>query len=706
MDPSVFQRYDYDGDVTPPKVVHEHLKAHDARMRKGREDLALAKAAYTTSYWEHVREGKDKDATTIEIEVNRIHGAVGAYLAALYPRANRVVLAADPAGRGDPVKAQLAQNRWLTGRRIHQRIMSALRQALLFPGCGAKVGFHPGRGNPLDRVWLRIVPYWEMLLDQDVTDAEDERFRGHVYHQSKIEVEREYGLTGLKGGARKDFLAESGALPEADRPKDDQGRAPEDYKAFVRLMEVCNLKDTFRDPTTGNEYLGRMEVYVLGQGELSKCPVWMGPLPFTMTDGSPLAHIEPLIFNCEPEFPNRGISGVKKLMPQQREINVYRTLLAASSRKDTRQYVYRKGSVGADAATKLTAGVDGLMIEVAEDYGGSLADIVHLVPTGPVSGNIIQYMALAEQDFDRALGASPNARGQITKATAFEVQTTQMYTESEFGLHGAIKDEWLSKVVRLANRAIIGAMQNTGDSAGAYAGTKVDLAPVGARPDELGGASVGAQATAAATAEVTAGPAPMVDEGMSGGGVEVGATSAVIEQQVLVLQERNERLAVTVADLDADFEISFVEGSRTPLTDAAMQQNLVALLPSYVQMAKAAGIPDAVLATAWLKAAADQFNLPKDLHPEEMLAAAQKVEKPKPKKGGDAGPLLQRIAKLPPPEALEALGTLVEGNAELSAAVQEAMGLPPEEQARAVAAILQAVGSAGADPSMAAMEAG
>jgi hypothetical protein len=46
---------------------------------------------------------------------------------------------------------------------------------------------------------MRVIPWWEMVLDSDVGDSEDERFRGHVYYRPKIEVEEEYGLTDLSG---------------------------------------------------------------------------------------------------------------------------------------------------------------------------------------------------------------------------------------------------------------------------------------------------------------------------------------------------------------------------------------------------------------------------------------------------------------------------------------------------------------------------
>ena len=46
-----------------------------------------------------------------------------------------------------------------------------MRQGLLYPGCGMKLGYEAGYGNPLDRVFMRVFPWWECVLDADVASA-------------------------------------------------------------------------------------------------------------------------------------------------------------------------------------------------------------------------------------------------------------------------------------------------------------------------------------------------------------------------------------------------------------------------------------------------------------------------------------------------------------------------------------------------------
>ena len=720
-----YQLSDFDDDALSPLLVMEQLKAHDKRMRQGRGQWALAKAAYMTRYWEHLRGDKSTDGksqlTDVDVEVNRLWGVLSAYLGALYPRANRAVFGADPDGTGEPEKAELATNRLLSSARIHSRIMSGLRQALLYPGCGGKVGYHPGHGSALDRVWVRVIPWWEMVLDSDVTDAADERFRCHAYYQPKKEVEKEYDLEDLVGTSRQDFLDSSGLSESSNQTRSfrkNQRKAPSDEGAFVRVLEVCNLKDTIKDDHDDSiTYQGRLEIYVLGQGELSKVPIWMGPLPFASPDGTPLPHIVPLVFNHEPEFPLRGVAHSTRILPQIQELNAYRSFMAMATRKDTRQYVTRKGTFNSDEMTELTEGSDGLILQVAEDFERPLSEAVYPIPTAPISANIDRYLKEVENDLERGIGSSPQARGIVTKATAFEVQTVQQYTESDFGMHAMIKDEWLSDIVRVVLRALIAAMQDFGDSAGAYDEQEVELAEVGAISDEEGSPGeedVEEQEEAAEEAEEEGSAAPHVDdkeiddirpeEDEETDDIrpeEDEEADLAVEAQAMVLRDRNNMVEVSVEDLDANFEISFVEGGRTPLNDTSMQQNLVGLLEPYMALWDQAqkGGPMGIFARNYMKTIAERFDLPRDLHPEEMEAAMQEEDKTKeemspedaemaeaaqPQQGGSLDALLQ----LPPEQAIAQLRQVFADDPKVQQMLDQIEQLPPEQQAEVIAQLV------------------
>ena len=753
-DESKYQDRDFSNDELPPEFIKQHLLAHDKRMRDGRNDWALAKACYTTNYWKHIRttgQGNKKDyskKTDIDVEVNRLWGIIGSYLSALYPRASRAVVTPDPAGRGDASKAEIALNRWLSSNRIHTRVMTSLRQAVLYPGCGAKIGYYPGRGNPLDRVWMRVIPWWEMLLDSDVGDAEDERFRGHLYYRPRIEVEQEYGLQNLTGTSRDDFLEGSASLNDRSKRKNQrQKQADSDNSAFVRVLELCNMRDVWKDPQNPDIiYEGRLEIYVLGQGKLSEKPIWMGPLPFAGVDGDPLPHIVPLIFNHEPEFPLRGLSHSARVLPQLRELNSYRSFMAMATRKDTRQYITRKGTFGADELTDLTEGNDGLILQLDADYDKPLGDAIVPIANSPISGNIDQYMAIVSEDLERNIGMSPAARGIVTKATAFEVQAVQQYTESDFGLHASIKDEWLVQLLSVVLRALISCMQDLGDSAGAYEDQEVALAEVGALSigeskddDADGDQSVSEsdeneedsdgdeQAKVADEQYEDAEQEPFVEEDSIEGIKEDEYEPGKIEAEKLVLRDRREFVEVMVEDLDAAFDISFIEGGGAPMDEVAKQQNLLGLLEPFTMLWGAVneGGPNATMARAYMKAIVEKFDLPKDLHPDELEAKASEEAgmvaeggattdeeimigatdiqegAPPPPGGpmppGPAGqPDLSQLMNMPPDQAIATLREVFANDPDMQQMLNQLDSLPPEQQAEMIGSMVSASGAPGA----------
>ena len=787
-------------DQITSKLVHEFVRSHDKYSRNNRKDWSLYKHTYMTRYWEYMTGDdmpkRNRRLREVEVEVNRLWGVITSYLSALYPRASRVVLGPDPAGKGDPQKAELAINRLLASRKIHERVMSALRQSLLYPGSGIKVGYHHGRGSSLDRVWMRVIPIWEMLLDNEVSDADDERFRGHLYYRPKHEVEKEYGLEDIAGTRRVDFL--SGADTVADsknnRPRYDKSA---DDNNFVRVLEFCNLVDHYVDPENPDiKYEGRLEIYVLGQGNDSKKPVYVGPLPFARHDGEPMAHIVPLIFNYEPEYPLRGIAHVRRLMPQFKELNAYRSYMAMATRKDTRQYVTRKGTFNAEEMTLLTEGHDGLILEVESGFERPLGDAILPIQNSAISSNIQSYVRDVETDIERVIGTSPQARGIVTKATAFEVETVQQYTESEFGLHATIKDQWLSNLTELLLRALIACMQDDGDSSGAYEDQAIDVAEVGAEPQdtqteqkselveetfdkdrikslaEIAGIDVesdefkdlasqittkrelddmtpeelnllghtlsgraldekqatdekeAAQVDEALAKNTASLQEPLVDEDVVPSmGIDKVGDDYKVKQETLILRERSEQIIVTVEDLDADFEITFVEGGRTPLSDSVMQQNLVALLQPYSTLWQTASLggPAGVFAKNYMKVLAERFDLPKDLHPEELdseLAMQEESQKSKPQQPAgpeaqaapeaqadpeqpagpgaeapaDADPaaIIAEIAQMPPDQALAAMAEIFGDNPEVMQILEQIAQLPPEEQTEAIGQVLEA----------------
>jgi hypothetical protein len=442
--------------------------------------------------------------------------------------------------------------------------------------------------------------------------------------------------------------------------------------------------------------------------------------------------------------------------------------------------------------TLLTEGHDGLILEVDSGYERPLADAILPIQNAPISANIQNYLSTVEVDLERVIGTSPAARGIVTKATAYEVETVQQYTESEFGLHAAIKDQWLANLTELMMRALISCMQDDGDSSGAFEAQSVDVAEVGAsaqddqptEPEEkepetfdrakiislaemigvdvndddfkdlaskitmkrelddmteeelnlLGSTLAGRtgditkaederekeQTEMALVRNTAALQEPLVDDSVVPplGLFEDDDSYKIVSEQIL-LRDRNEQIVVSAEDLDANFLISFVEGGRTPLSDAAMQQNLVALLEPYSALWQTAnqGGPVGVFARNYMKVLAERFELPKDLHPEELDAELKMQEQeqpdqasappdqpePQPPEDGGTPPdqqaegapspqdVVAQLSQMPPDQALLALNEMFADNPQVMQVVQQIQSLPPEEQPGAIAQFLEAL---------------
>ena len=193
----------------PNKRVMEKITAFDRVMDGDRVKMSLSKAIYCTKFWEYLRglDAEDQILKTDDVEVNKIKPALASYLANLYPREMKYSCGVSPYTSGDPQKAALLINDFMNSSSTRQKILSLSRMALLYKGAGAKVGYDPA-SEGYDRVWMRAIPYWEMMLDRDVHDLDDQRFIGHISYQLKAEIAEKYDIDpdDLSGTAKSDWL--------------------------------------------------------------------------------------------------------------------------------------------------------------------------------------------------------------------------------------------------------------------------------------------------------------------------------------------------------------------------------------------------------------------------------------------------------------------------------------------------------------------
>ena len=622
---------------------------HDKVMDDLRDEMAETKAIYETKWWEHyVRMGTRKGIFRggykwdgAEIEVNRLRRMIRTYLGALYPRSSRVVCEADPRDRGTPQVGQAVLNDWWKKPYGYLTVDHAVMMALILPGAGLKVGYDPGTANPIERVWMRPIPPWELVLDRDAPSWEDERFRGHLYQAPIEEVVARYPqLDGkLKGARRVDYFENTSLTgnpnPNVNLPTQS---VPGEY---VRVFEFLNLRDSYVS-ATGEVYKGRLEVYVLDQSDdVSGAPVVVTPLPFQDADGRDLPNIEPLVFDHEVGYPFRALAPAKTVMPQQTELNKVRTAMARDTRRNARKFAYLDGALSQDELDKLTNGIDGQGVKIPPDM--PIEKAIRQFDVQPLSADNIRYMQIVEADLDRVSGPSQNAQGQSINTTAYEVQTIQLFAEEEIRYHALLLMGTLARVSRLVQRAVIAAGKDSGDSEGGLEMEPVtDLGPVEGD-------------------EAAPPPAPRMTKTMT--------RPKVHAFEPFTLKDGEERLTVTEEALNGDFPITFVDADTTPVNRQTMLQFMTgAGLQGYMQLWALAikGGAEGMLAERAMQHIAEAMNLPKDMHPGAMKAAlkrevaeAERVSaKKKPPPG--VGAALAPSSPATPSTPADALASLLE----------------------------------------------
>lgn len=671
-------------EFTPARVFAE-IDSFDSYMQDERKSLRLHKALYDTRFWDFANgpgtgrttnmanAGNYAGNRTPYIEVNEMNVVVNAYVAALHKATQRVSCTPDLLGRGDPEKWEAVLNAWLGLKAQKERIVRAFRQAEVWAGCGLKIATVSGTAPAHERVQLRVVPWWEVMLDRDVSDEADERFRGHIYWTPKAALLRRYPKLvhrNIVGQPRVDFLAPGGS-DVANNPSAVQRKktAPQDTPApgtaknaaesdCVRVCEFYNLTDTIT--IDGVEYQGRLEVYLVGQDESFREPIHVDALPFANASGAPLPNIVPVIFDYELEFPYHGIAPTTRMVPQMVEKNLVRTGMARSIRLNARKGIIRPGALGSNQNDVLMNGDDMAFALAAAGFDKPLSDAVWMVPNHDMASDVFRYNEILTADGQATKATPPSTEGRFGKAgtTAYEVQTAALAHENAVAIHAGIFLSAFEDALRLVICGIILNLTQVADSAGGNDGA-VTLGADTARPATTEDVTpeaqaVDAQAAAAAQAEGAVAPLRVT---AAPGVAEVSRGRVVMTQDVLRIQKGKETLTVTVDDLDGEVQIQFVEGIRTPMTDAAKQQTLMAIQEPYMKLWEMVvkGGPMGILAEKFMRAMHDRFDLPDDLSVDNLRAtyqqqqereAAQTPPAPKP----DA---LQRAATPPMPPPAE-----------------------------------------------------
>jgi len=409
------------------QIIHSDHKNY---WKEKSGSLKRYKEAYESKFWK----SEEYDNTMIRIETADCYGYVESYISSLFSKTPSVVIGSDLAATGgDPKLAQAAANRFLYNQREQLEIASRL--ALIYDFAALKLS--PIESDEmLDKVTIRAIPCWEVILDRDATSLSDQRFIGHNYYLNMVEAKRKFGAKKFVGVPKEAYFDD--AVAPRSYGKTDYNDLPDDYL----YIEIVELYDLLHD-----EVYYWSPSYKNGDGIILKSEI-----PVRTYNDQPLSPIVPLFYSRSPSKPMEGLSAVGRIYDQFYEKNILRTYWANAVRRDSRQYLYREGMVDEEALAKITAGVDGAMIPIDSD---NLAGIISPVGVEPISSNFDRYLAAIEGDIARGSSLAPFARGEAVKATATEITALASYSASEIGKLARERDSALEGIINVYLRTLV-----------------------------------------------------------------------------------------------------------------------------------------------------------------------------------------------------------------------------------------------------------
>jgi hypothetical protein len=372
------------------------------------------------------------DATQIRVEIADAYAFVEGYIASLFSRSPAVEVGNDSVRKGNSKVVKALTNRWLFDQR--QVFENGSRMAIIYPNAFFKMSYK--KSNVIfDKISVRPVPAWEVIVDFDASKWNEQRFCGHAYFLPVAKAKELYGPKKYMSVVKSDYF-EQDVNPYKTSQDDD---IPDEYK----YIEVVELYDLVYDCL----YIWSPN-YSAGEKLLDE----VSPIPVRTYDDEPLPTIAPLYYARIPDSPLEGYSSLYRIYDQCFEKNIIRSFWANAVRRDSRQFLYKEGKIDEESLAKITSGVDGAMIPVDAE---SLDGLIKAVEVPPLSSNFDRYLAAVEGDLQRGSVLAPFVRGEATKATATEVAALANYTASEIGKMARERDEAIELVSQIYIRMLV-----------------------------------------------------------------------------------------------------------------------------------------------------------------------------------------------------------------------------------------------------------
>ena len=406
-------------------LIYTCLTDHKENWSNKQEDMRRLRSAYLTKFFEDV----EYDSSTIRVETSDAYTFVESYIASLFEKSPAVEVDSMKTQQDNVELARASVNSWLEGNR--KALENGSRLALIYPMSFFKVSPVESE-DPLQRVRIRALEPWQVILDRDADLWEEQRYCGHHYYIPLAEAKQRYGNKRFTPVSKPNYFQDwDGTV--VDRTKS----LPDEYQ-YIEVVEFYDLIDD--------------KLYVFSPNWKDGGLLEKRQIPLRKYDGSPLVPIVGLYYSRVPDKPMDGYSTLARIYDQIFEKNIIRTFWANAIRRDSRQYIVKEGAMDEEALAKITAGVDGAIIPVDNE---SLDGIIREVPVTPLSTNFDRYLQMVESDIQRGSIISPNTKGIATRATATEVTALAQYTASEIGRMARERDEAIEEIAEVYTRMMV-----------------------------------------------------------------------------------------------------------------------------------------------------------------------------------------------------------------------------------------------------------
>lgn len=406
--------------------VRAALKAHDDYWTRQQTVMAKLKNAYNNDFYRDQQYLIGTNDLPVESAIAYEH--VESTVGSLFTQAPGVVVAEDQVvASGDPIVAQTLVNRFLQRKR--QSIEQACRLSLIYPCSFLKLAPRDSL-DPLERVDIRAIEPWNIIVDNDADCWENQRYVGHIYWLTIPEAKKRFGQKDFKAIPKKDYFDRQNYIDEISE------ELPEDflYIQCVELYDLVHDSLLFWSPNWNG-----------GEALLDKTEI-----PVKDWDGKSLPAIVPLYFSSDPSRPMIGYSSLSRIYDQIKEHNLLRSRMASAVRKDARMFIYDKSIIDGNNLEQIARGEDGTLIGV----DGNAAGAISLIPNPSVNPDHTLYLSQIERDLVRGSIQAPFTKGQATQSTATEVVALQTYTHSEIGRLARCRDEAIERLANIYIRII------------------------------------------------------------------------------------------------------------------------------------------------------------------------------------------------------------------------------------------------------------